>query len=475
MVMGDMSAKADVLVLGGGPGGYAAAFRAADRGLDTVLVTDEPLGGVCLDRGCIPSKALLEMTDLAERARRAEGAGIVFEDLSIDFEALADWKNGVVDDLTDGLEGLAKHRGVRIVRGRGRFESAERLRVEDGDVSTVEFEHAVVVTGSVPMPLPDVGFEGPVLDSAEALTLRSVPERLLVVGGGYVGLEMGSVYARLGSDVVLVEAMDSLLPGTDPELVRPLADALDHLLSDIRLETGVSDVEVGEESVTVEAGGDGREEFDRMLVAIGRRPNSADLGLEDIGVELDDDGHVVVDEERRTSVEHVFAVGDVTPGLGLAHEAMHAGKVAADVIAGEPAAFDVRAVPAVIFTDPQIAWCGLDEASADDERVDVQVVRMPLSALGRTRTFGPDASEGLLKLVVDAEDERVLGAGVVGPHAEAVIAEVVLAVEMGATARDLALSVHAHPTMSEAVGEAAELALGHPVHVPPGSPNGGDS
>lgn len=469
MVMGDVSADTEVVVLGGGPGGYAAAFRAADRGLETTLVTEERMGGVCLLRGCIPSKALLEATGLVERTRSGADMGIVFDHLGFDPDGLRTWKDGIVDELVAGLEDLAAARDVRVVRGRGRLESPNRLRVEGSDVAVVEFEHAIVATGSVPMSLPDVELGGPVWDSAAALELRRVPDRMLVVGGGYVGLELGSVYARLGSEVVLVEATDSLLPGVDPELVEPLAAAVGELFEEIRTGTPVERLTAEEGSVRVVTGEGGSEEvYDCALVAIGRRPRSDGLGLKEAGVELDDDGHVVVDERQRTSAEHIYAVGDVTAGSGLAHEAMHAGRVAADVIGGEPAAFDVRAVPAVVYTHPQIAWCGMEQGEAEERGIAAQTVRVPLRALGRAHTFGPASPEGLLKLVLDEESLRVLGAGIVGPQAEALVTEVALAVEMGATARDLELTIHPHPTLSEAVFEGAARGVGMPTHLTPG-------
>jgi dihydrolipoamide dehydrogenase len=470
--MGETSVSTEVVVVGGGPGGYAAAFRAAQRGLDTTLVSDEPagLGGVCLLRGCIPSKALLEMTGRVDRARVAAEAGIRFGDPEIDLDALREWTGEVVRGLVGGLGKLAEARGVRVVEGRGRFESSRRLRVLDSDVTAVEFEHAIVAAGARPVALPDLPFDGAVWDSARALELPEVPERLLVVGAGYVGLEMATVYARLGSAVTVVEEEDRILPLADPELAAPLARRLEGVLEELRLETSVRSLEAEEGGVVAELGGES-ESFDRVLVAIGRAPATEELGLEETEVTRDDDGFLVVDEERRTTDPRIFAVGDCTGGKGLDHEAMREGKVAADVLAGEPAAWDPRAVPAVVYTDPQVAWCGLTEAQAREGGGEVRVARVPLAASGRARTLAGSATDGLVKLVAD-DHGRLLGAGFCGPHVESLVAEAALALEMGATTADLALTIHPHPSLSETLAEAAELLEGVPTHVE--APDGSD-
>lgn len=466
MVMGEMSGETDLLVIGGGPGGYAAAFRAADLGLGVTLVTEEPrLGGVCLLRGCIPSKALLTQAELIHEARRAEERGLRFGNADVDTDALQSWKEDVVGRLTDGLARLAEQRDVRVVEGRARFASSSEVRVEGGDLDRIEFEQAVLATGSRPRSLPDVSFDDRVWDSGRALEIDEIPDRLLVVGGGYVGLEMGTVYAALGTEVVLVELEDRLMPRTDPELVEPLERRLQEELAEIHPGTGVEEVEEMDEGLRVVLSGEagGEVTVDRMLVAVGRVPRSDDLDLENTGVSLDDDGFVGVDAQRRTEDESIFAVGDVTGGMLLAHEAIREGKVAAEVAAGEPAAFDVRAVPAVVYTDPQIAWCGLTGPEAEADERDVEVVRFPWRASGRALSM--DAGEGLTKLLLEPETGRVLGAGIVGRDAEALIAEAALAVEMGAVARDLAGTVHPHPTLSETLGEAAEMLLGGSTHL----------
>jgi dihydrolipoamide dehydrogenase len=468
MVMGDLPVETQVLVLGGGPGGYAAAFRAADLGLDVTLVSDEPrLGGVCLLRGCIPSKALLYLAELAFAAGEAADMGLELGEPRWDLEQVRTWKDGVVERLAKGVAGLCERRGVQLIQGRGRFAGPNRLLLSDSDYSSVAFEHAIVATGSQPAALPglQVRPQGRLMDSTGALALPDIPKRLLVVGGGYVGLELGSVYAALGSRVTLVEMADRLMAGADADLVKPLHRRLEEVFEAIRLETRVTAAEEqgNQVQVTLE-GGDGGEElqFDRVLIAVGRRPNTEELGLDEAGIDTDENGFVRVDAERRTSSRAIFAVGDLTGGMQLAHEAMREGKVAAEVIAGHPAAFDPRAVPAVAYTDPQIAWCGLTEEQAKRDHREVQVTRLPWRACGRALTMG--AAEGLTKLVVDPQTGRLLGMGAVGRGAEALVSEAVVAIEMGALAEDLALSIHPHPTLSETVGEAAELFFGGATH-----------
>mgnify|MGYP006277767317 CR=1 FL=1 len=467
MVMGDVPVETDLVVVGAGPGGYSAAFHAADLGLEVALVTEEArLGGVCLLRGCIPSKTLLSLADLIHSAREAAAKGVSFGDPEIDGEKVRAWKEKVVDRLTGGLEKLAEDRSVKVIRGRARFSSPNELHVHGDEEVEVTFEHAIVATGARPVPLPPHEFGGAVWSSAQALELEEIPGSLLVVGGGYVGLEMGSVYSALGSEVTLVEMEDRLLPGADPDLVKPLARRVEDLFEGVHLECSLAGMEEAEGGLKVSFEGEGAPgdgTFEKVLLAVGRKPNSRDLGLDDAGVEVDDEGYVVVDRERRTSAESVLAVGDVTGEPLLAHKAMHEGRVAAEVLAGEPAAFDVRAVPAVVYTDPEIAWCGLTEAEAEAEGRDVRVVRFPWQASGRAVTMGE--GEGFTKLVLDPETDRILGVGITGPEAEALIAEGALAMEMGAVARDLAFTVHPHPTLSETIKEAAQEALDRATHA----------
>ncbi len=470
MVMGEQTLETELAVIGGGPGGYAAAFRAADLGLEVALINqEEQLGGVCLLRGCIPAKVLLEMSTLIHDAREARSWGLKYGELEIDVEALRERKDLVVDRLVKGLERLAEQREVQVIQARGVFEASDRVRLQgEADVAHVKYDHAILAPGSVPIPLPGTEFtEGSrIMSSRGALALPDIPESLLVVGAGYNGVELGSAYAILGSRVTIVEMTGEILPGVDRDLVKHLARRLRRDCEAIHLNTTVESVEEGEDRVTVTLDGDVDEReqtFDRVLVAIGRRPNSEDIGLEKTGVQVDEDGFVIVDRERRTDDEAIFAVGDVIGGPMLAHKAMHEGKVAAEVIAGEPAAFDVRCIPSVVYTDPQIAWCGLKEAEAAEQERDIGVGTFPWAASGRALTMG--ATSGLTKIVFDNETERVLGVGIVGRGAEDMIAEGVLAVEMGAVAEDLALTMHPHPTLAETEAEAAEAFLGLATHI----------
>jgi dihydrolipoamide dehydrogenase len=469
--MGELPREADLVVLGGGPGGYAAAFRAADLGLDTVLVESRgALGGECLHVGCIPSKALLGIAALIHAAAEAKGAGVEFGPPGVDTAKLRAWTQRSIDRLAKGLGGVAKARGVDVVAGRGRFEADGTVRVarEDAPPATLRFKHAVVATGSRPATLPGIEPGSRVWDSTAALALPATPARLLVVGGGYIGLELGSVYAALGSEVTVVELLDGLLPGADRDLVAPLARRLGKQFKQILLGTKLTGVRDEGNAVTVELAGDGapsRLEVDQLLVAVGRRPSTDELGLEHTRVARDPRGFIVVDAQRRTGDPRIFAIGDAAGEPMLAHKAIAEGLVAAEAAAGRPAAFEPRAVPAVVFTDPEVAWCGLMEGDARARGAEVRAVKVPWSASGRAVAMG--RTDGLTKLVFEAASGRLLGVGLVGPHAGDLLAEGALAVEMGAVAEDLAGTIHTHPTLSETLGEAAELFLGHPVHLPP--------
>ncbi len=474
MVMGSLTAEAGVVVIGGGPGGYAAAFRAADLGLDVAVVNQEERpGGVCLLRGCIPSKALLHLAELLFMTREARAAGLKFEEPEVNLEQLREWKDKVVGGLAKGLESIFRKREIELYQAVARFESDRRLHLQaaqggDDVPDALEFEQAIIATGSRPVALPGVEFrpDGRIMDSAMALELPDIPKSLLVVGGGYVGLEMGMVYSALGSKVTVAEMTGQLMPNADSDLVEPLAKRLKEEFEEIRLETKVAGMEESGENVKVELerGGETAEEtFERVLVAVGRKPNSEEIGLDAIGVEAGEHGFIPADEGRRTQKENIFAVGDVTGGFMLAHEAMHEGRVAAEVIGGQAAAFDARATPAVVYTDPQVAWCGLTEREAKEQGRDVEIARFPWKASGRAQSMG--APRGLTKLILDPGTKRVLGAGITGRQAEALIAEAALAIEMGAVAEDLAYTIHPHPTLSETLGEAAELFLGSPTHL----------
>lgn len=460
-----MSSK-NLLVVGGGPGGYTAAFLAADRGMRVTLVdTHSKPGGVCLHRGCIPSKALLHIAKLISETKQASRWGVTFAQPKIDLDALRKWKERVVGKMASGLVALGKNRGVNFVSGHAVFKDSHTVSV-DGK-NSLSFDHAIVAVGSSPVVPSEFKHDSPlIMDSTAALELQEIPKRLLIIGGGYIGLEMGTFYSALGSRVTVVEMLDGLLLGADRDLVRPLQSRLKKEFENIYLKTKVSSLKVGKNSVKVAFAGEaeaGEQTFDRVLVSVGRRPNSAGVGLENTQVQLDDHGFVQVDAYQKTADPAIFAIGDVVGGAMLAHKASGEAKVAVEVIAGEPAEFDPRAIPAVVFTDPEIAWCGLTETEARASDIEVQVAAFPWGASGRASTL--DRNEGLTKLVVDPKTERILGAGIVGTGAGELIAEAVLAVEMGAVVRDLAASIHPHPTLSETLMEAAELYLGQPVHV----------
>jgi dihydrolipoamide dehydrogenase len=454
----------DLLVLGAGPGGYTAAFRAADLGLETVLVERfDTLGGVCLNVGCIPSKALLHIAKVVSDAEESTAYGVRFARPEIDLDALRGWKESVVGRLTSGLAGLAKQRGVRVVRGVGAFTSPNSLVVETTDgPTTIAFRHCIVAAGSTPVRLPGLPYDDPrVIDSTGALELADVPQRLLVIGGGIIGLEMATVYEALGARVTVVELMDALIPGCDKDLVRPLQRRIEKRYEAIHLGTRVTAVESLPEGLRVHFEGEGAPDpqlYDRVLVAVGRTPNGASLGAENAGVAVDERGFIAVDAQMRTNVPHIFAIGDVVGGPMLAHKATHEGKVAAEVIAGHDVAFDAKAIPSVAYTDPEVAWMGLTETEAAAQGRAVEKAVFPWAASGRALSLGRD--EGLTKLLFDPETHRLLGAGIVGPGAGELIAESVHALELGAEAEDLALTIHAHPTLSETIGLAAELAAG---------------
>lgn len=471
MVMGELVQETELLVVGAGPGGYAAAFRAADLGMDVTLVDlAERPGGVCLFRGCIPSKTYLHLTELLHDAGQAGEMGITFGKPEIDLSGIRRWMEKVVDRLAGGLVSLGKGRGVQLIRGRAVFEGDRRVRLRDAEVSGIKYKHAIIATGSHPIAFPDAVFKkgGRIMNSTGALGLPEIPERLLVIGGGYVGLELGMVYAALGAKVRVVELGDRLLPGIDADLVVPLEKRLKTAFEAIHLKTRVTSLSESDSGVAVilKKGDDEIEEtVDRVLVAIGRTPNTDGLGLENTGVTTDDKGFIVVDETMRTQDDRIFAVGDVVGGMMLAHKASREGKIAAEVIAGEPSAFDAMAIPAVVYTDPQIAYCGLTEEAAKAENLPVKIQRFPWKYSGRAVTLG--TTEGMTKMIADAETDRILGIGVVGRDAEGLISEGVLAVEMGAVIQDVAYTIHPHPTLSETEAETAEIFLGAATHVPP--------
>jgi len=463
-----------LVVVGGGPGGYAAAFLGADLGLSVALVDPEANpGGVCVYRGCIPSKALLHVANVIDESRHAKAWGVEFGEPKVDLAKLREFKNNVVKRLTSGTGQLAKARKIQYLQGLAEIVDGHKLRVKPiggGADVEIQFEHAILATGStpaIPAALKVPGNNDPrVMDSTAALDLPDVPKSLLVVGGGYIGLELGTVYATLGSAVTVVEMTPGLLPGADRDLVDILAKRIAQTMKSVLLETRVVQMKAEGRGilVTMEGKADPKEQlFDRVLVAVGRRPNSGIPGLDRTRVQVDDRGFIMVDEQRRTHEPSIFAIGDVVGEPMLAHKASHEGRVAVEVIAGENVAFAPRAIPAVVFTDPEIAWAGLTESQAAKENRKVSIAKFPWGASGRAITL--DRTDGLTKLILDPETERLLGVGLVGPGAGELIAEGVLAIEMGANATDLKLSIHPHPTLTETVMESAEVFFGQATHV----------
>ena len=470
-----MAETTKLAVIGAGPGGYTAAFLAADLGLSVVLIDEAPRpGGVCLYRGCMPSKALLHAARVLADARAAARWGVSFGEPSIDVDRLRAWKNEVVSKLTGGLALLSKQRSVTLVQGRAAFAGARTLRVTPaGDAAggvprTIAFEHAIVATGSRPARPAALALDDPrVLDSTRALDVERVPSSLLVIGGGYIGLELGTVYAALGSAVTIVEMTGSLLPGADADLVRVLARRIGKIARAVHLRTSVTGLTPRADGIDVTlegpAGRGQTHRFDQVLVAVGRVPNSDLAGLERTRVERDDRGFIRVDAQRRTAEPSIFAIGDVAGEPMLAHKAFAEARVAADAIAGRAAAFAPRAIPAVVFTDPEVAWCGLTEADASAAGRPIVVAKFPWGASGRALTL--DRPEGLTKLILDPDTGQILGVGLAGAGAGELIAEGVVAVEAGATAADLARAIHPHPTLSETLMEAAEVFFGRSAHV----------
>lgn len=454
----------DVLVLGSGPGGYTAAFRAADLGLDTILVERyERLGGVCLNVGCIPSKALLHAAEVIAEAAAFADHGIRFGEPEIEAPALSDWKQGVVNKLTSGLAGMAKKRQVETVHGEGRFTAPHELSVTTGDGERrIRFRYAIIAAGSQAIKLDGMPWGDPrLMDSTDALMLQEIPETLLVIGGGIIGLEMACVYDALGSQVSVVEMTDQLMPGTDKDLVKPLHQRIAKRYGGIHLSTRVSSVKVDGDRLSVSFEGDNApsdQRYSRVLVAVGRSPNGRHIGAENAGVQVSDRGFIPVDKQMRTNVPHIFAIGDIVGQPMLAHKATHEGKVAAEVCAGQRAAFDARVIPSVAYTDPEVAWVGATETELKDQGLQYEVGKFPWAASGRALALG--RSEGFTKLLFDPKTDRIIGAGIVGPMAGDLIAECAMAIEMGAVAEDIGHTIHAHPTLSETVAFAAEAYAG---------------
>ena len=457
---GEGDIRCDVVVLGSGPGGYTAAFRAADLGLDTVLIERYPsLGGVCLNVGCIPSKALLHTAEVITEVAAIAQHGVSFGEPKIDLDKLRGWKEDVVGKLTGGLAKMAKQRGVRVVQGVGRFLDSHRIEVDGDDgTTTVGFARAIIAAGSQAIKLPGLPWDDPrVMDSTDALEIEEVPKRLLVIGGGIIGMEMASVYYALGSKVTVVEMLDQLMPGADPDLVKPFHRFVGKRYENIFLKSKVTGVEAQKKGLKVSFEGDktpDHDTFDRVLVAVGRTPNGNRIGADRAGVKVTERGYIPVDQQMRTNIDNIFAIGDIVGAPMLAHKATHEAKVAAEVCAGEKSVFDARVIPAVAYTDPEVAWVGVTEAEAKEQGLDYRTGSFPWAASGRALGLG--RGEGMTKLIFDDASERLIGAGIVGPHAGDLIAECTLAIEMGCEAADIGLTIHPHPTLSETIAFSAE-------------------
>jgi len=465
--------KKEIVVIGGGPGGYAAAFRAADLGMEVTLVDPgENPGGVCLYRGCIPTKALLHAVNLKKEALEADEIGIRFKNPEVDTGKINKWKDGVVAQLTSGLGQLASRRKINHVRGTAKFISSNQVEIvknnkENSGKEEFEFKKAIIATGSEPMMLPGVEkVKNKVIYSGEALNVKEIPENLLVVGGGYIGLEMGTIYAGLGSKVTVIELTDGLLPGMDRDLVKVFEKSTKGLFKDVMLQTGLKEIKKKKNNLIalVDQKGEKKEiETDKILISVGRKPLSGNLGLENTGIETDDKGFIKVNEKRQTKEAHIYAIGDVAGGMLLAHKASHEGIMAAESIAGSKIVFDPYAIPAVVFTEPEIAWTGMDKKEAEEKGIEAKQTKFQWAASGRAVTL--NRTDGLTKLLFDKNSKRIIGGGVVGKNAGEMIGEITHAIEMGATAEDLALTIHPHPTLSETIMEAAEMLEGKAIHI----------
>ncbi len=466
-----MNNKTQLAVIGAGPGGYTAAFLAADLGMQVTLIDlEKNPGGVCLHRGCIPSKAYLHVAKLLNETKEAANWGVDFGKPKIDIDKLRDYKNRTVAKLTGGTGQLTKQRKINYIQGRATFVSSNELSIDkvDGTKENLLFEKAILATGSVPAVIPGLSIDSPrVMDSTDALELESIPEEFLIVGGGVIGMEMGSIYAALGSKVTVVEMLPALLPGADKDLVNVFQKSIESKFERILVKTKVAKLEDTGKKIKVKLEGENLEkdilEFDKALISIGRTPVTKGLGLENTNIKISERGFVQVNEKRQTDDPNIYAIGDIVEGPMLAHKASTEGKVAVEAIAGHKVAFEPAAIPGVVYTDPEVAWAGLTELEAKEKGIKVKVARFPWAASGRAMTM--DRNDGLTKLIIDPETERILGVGIVGPGAGELIAEGTLAIEMAALAKDVALTIHAHPTLSETMMEGAEVYFGQATHL----------
>ena len=459
--MTDNENQFDIVVLGSGPGGYAAAFRAADLGKSVALIEkDDVLGGVCLNRGCIPSKALLHIGQIIEETEELNQKGVVFGKPKLDIGKIRTWKEEVVGKLNKGIAQMAKARKVTVFTGEGKFVSKNDILVSGEEEKRITFDNAIIATGSSSTKIAAFPMDDPnVLTSREALELTNIPKSMLVIGGGYIGLEMASVYNALGTEVTVVEMLDSILPGADKDIIRLLQHKLKKQFKNILVSSKVKEIKSNKDktlSVTIEnKGKETTEQFEKVLVAVGRSPNNKNIGLEDVGIELNEQGFIKVDKKQKTNVEGIYAIGDIAGNPMLAHKATHEGKVAAEVIAGLPAAFDAKTIPAVIFTNPEVAWTGLTENEAQEKGIEFEKAEFPWGASGKALAIGQPI--GKTKLLFDPNSKKILGASIVGPHAGDIISEAALAIEMGADAEDISLTIHPHPTLSETFANASEV------------------
>ncbi|AJD90841.1 dihydrolipoamide dehydrogenase [Jeotgalibacillus malaysiensis] len=467
MVVGDFPIETDTLVIGSGPGGYVAAIRAAQLGQKVTIVEKENLGGVCLNVGCIPSKAMISIGHRYEHAKGSDDMGIVAENVKINFDKAQEWKAGVVKKLTGGVEGLLKGNKVEIVRGEAYFVDSETVKVMDEKNSqTYKFKNAIVATGSRPIEIPSFKFSKRVLDSTGALALKEIPNKLVVIGGGYIGTELGTAYANMGSEVTILEGADDILGGFEKQMTSVVKKGLKKKGVDVITKAMAKGVEESEDGVKVSYEAKGEEvtiDADYVLVTVGRRPNTDELGLDQVGIEMTDKGIIKTDKQCRTSVDNIYAIGDIVDGPPLAHKASYEGKIAAEVIGGEKSEVDYLAIPAVCFTDPELATVGYNEAQAKEEGIEVNAAKFPFGANGRALAL--NQTEGFVKLVTRKEDGLIIGAQIAGDGASDMIAELGLAIEAGMTAEDVAMTIHAHPTLGEISMEAAEVALGTPIHI----------
>ncbi len=468
--MADENKSIKLAVVGGGPGGYAAAFLAAELGMQVTLIDpEENPGGVCLYRGCIPSKALLHVAKVVHEAEEAKEWGVTFNKPRFNAKKIRGWKDDIVQKLTGGLGELSRLRKVEHVRGTAKFKNGTTLIItkNDGSSDSMSYDKIIIATGSKPAMIPSLDIGSPnLLDSTTALDMENIPKSMLVIGGGYIGLELGTVYAALGTKVSVVEMTPGLLPGVDKDMVSVLSKRIKGIFEAVMLKTTVSKMKEQKNGIKVSFEGEGADKkagiYEKVLMSVGRKPQSKDLGLENTQVEVDDKGFIKVDDTRKTKDPNIYAIGDVAGEPMLAHKATHEGRIAAMAIAGQSVIYEPRAIPAVVFTDPEIAWCGLTQTEAKAGKIDVKIVKFPWAASGRALTLG--RNDGLTKLVVDPESERILGVGIAGPGAGELIAEGVLAIEMAATVTDVGMSIHPHPTLSETVMEAADLFQGHSTH-----------